>query len=246
MEETISLKELLQTLRKRMNLIVLMTLVAMIISGVYSFFIATPIYQSSTQMLVNHEKNDQQMYNTAEIQSNIQLIKTYNVIITSGAILDIVIDELQLNESVGSLKNKITVRSVSDSQVVNLTVQDSDPQKAAFIANKTAEVFQKEIIELMNVDNVKIIVPAEIGENASPVKPQPVLNIAIAMVIGLMLGTGLAFLLEYLDQTIKTEQDVEQVLDLPVLGSIATFDQNMGKKKKRAKSKSRVGSESIG
>lgn len=246
MEETISLQELVKTLRKRFNLIVLITLFAMVISGVFSFFVATPIYQASTQMLVNHEKTDQQMYNTGDIQSNIQLIKTYNVIITSAAVLDTVIDELNLDMSAGSLKNKISVQSVNDSQVVNLTVQDPDPAQAMAIANKTSEVFQEKIVELMNVDNVKIIVEAKMGETASPVKPKPLLNIAIAAVIGVMLGVGVAFLLEYLDQTIKTEQDIEKMLELPVLGAIAKFDQEAESKGRSAQRKSRVGSETIG
>ena len=64
---------------------------------------------------------------------------------------------------------------------MNVTVQDPDPQMAANIANKTAEVFQKEIVNLMNIDNVNILAKANIGENPSPVKPQPLLNIAIAL-----------------------------------------------------------------
>ena len=80
-----------------------------------------------------------------------------------------------------------------DSQVVNVTVQDPDPQMAANIANTTAEVFQKEIVNLMNIDNVNILAKANIGENPSPVKPQPLLNIAIALVVGLMAGVGLRF-----------------------------------------------------
>ena len=134
----------------------------------------------------------------------------------------------------------------SDSQVVNLTVQDPDPAQAMAIANKTSEVFQDKIVELMNVDNVKIIVEAKMGETASPVKPKPLLNIAIAAVIGVMLGVGVAFLLEYLDQTIKTEQDIEKMLELPVLGAIAKFDQEAESKGRNAQRKSRVGSETIG
>jgi capsular polysaccharide biosynthesis protein len=224
MEETISLKELFQTLKKRMSLIVIITVLAVMVAGIISFFIITPIYQASTQLLVNQAKNEQTEFTTNTVQTNLQLINTYNVIIKSPAILDKVADQLGSDLTAAQLNEKITVASQQDSQVVNVTVQDPDPQMAADIANMTAEVFQKEIVTLMNIDNINILAKADIGENPSPVKPQPLLNIAIALVVGLMAGVGLAFLLEYLDNTIKDEQDIEKVLGLPVLGVIATID----------------------
>jgi len=246
MEETISLKELMQTLRKRLNLIILITMAAVAIAGVISYFVLTPIYQSTTQLLVNQAKSDQPIYNPAEIQTNLQLIETYNVIMKSRAILDEVADELDLNMTASELDSKITVQSEKGSQVVNVIVQDPNPQRAAQIANKVAEVFQEKIVSIMNVDNVSILTKAEVGENASPVKPQPLLNIAIAFVVGAMAGVGLAFLLEYLDNTIKTEQDVEKFLGLPVLGAIATFEEQDMERTARAERKTRVRSETIG
>ncbi|SMQ85082.1 Capsular polysaccharide biosynthesis protein [Bacillus sp. OV166] len=224
MEETISLKELLETLKKRLLLIVSITLVAAIISGVVSYFLLTPIYQASTQILVNQKKNEQSVYNSNEVQTNLQLINTYNVIITSPVILDKVSKELDLNMTAAQLKEKITVGSEKDSQVVNLSVQDPDAEVATQIANKTAEVFKKEIANIMNVDNVSILAKADITENPDPIKPRPLLNVAIAIVVGLMAGVGLSFLLEYFNNTIKNEQDVEKILELPILGVIATID----------------------
>lgn len=224
MEETISLKELLQTLRKRLALIIAITLTAVIISGVVSFFFLTPIYQASTQLLVNQKKNDQTMYNTSELQSNLQLINTYNVIIKSPAILDLVAKELGNGLTASEINGKITVGSETDSQVVNISVQDEDPNQAAEIANTIATVFSKEIVELMSVDNVSILSPAIITDGQAPIKPQPVLNIAIALVVGLMAAVGLAFLLEYFDNTVKNEQDIEKTLELPILGVIAVIN----------------------
>jgi capsular polysaccharide biosynthesis protein len=225
MEETISLKELLETLKKRLLLIVSITVIAAIISGVVSYFVLTPIYQASTQILVNQkETKDQSLYNSNQVQTNLQLINTYNVIITSPAILDIVSEELNLDMTAAQLKGKITVGSEKDSQVVNLSVQDPDAKVAAQIANKTAEVFKEEISDIMNVNNVSILAKADVTENPSPIKPRPLLNVAIAMIVGLMASVGLAFLLEYFDNTIKNEQDVEKILGLPILGVIAMID----------------------
>ena len=225
MEETISLKELLQTLRKRLALILAITLTAVIISGVVSFFFLTPIYQASTQLLVNQKKDDQVMLNTNELQTNLQLINTYNVIIKSPAILDIVAKELGTGLTAQQINGKITVGSESDSQVVNISVQDEDPNMAAEIANTIANVFSTEIVNIMNVDNISILAKATVTDGQAPIKPQPLLNIAIALVVGLMAGVGLAFLLEYLDNTVKNEQDVEKVLELPILGVISVIEE---------------------
>lgn len=225
MEETISLKELLETLKKRLLLIVSITVIAAIISGVVSYYFLTPIYQASAQFLVNQKKNEQSLYNNSnEIQTNLQLINTYNALITSKRILNIVSEELDLDYTYEQLKGKITVGSEKDSQLVNLSVQDPDAKLAAQIANKTVEVFKKEIANNMNVDNVRIWAKADVSENPAPIKPRPLLNVAIAIVVGLMAGVGLAFLLEYFNNTIKNEQDVDKILGLPILGVIATID----------------------
>jgi capsular polysaccharide biosynthesis protein len=246
MEETISLRELMETLKKRLSLILLITVTAVIVSGAVSFFLLTPIYQSSAQILVNQSKTEQPAYNTGEIQANLQLINTYNVIIKSPAILEKVIEKKDLDMTADQLNGKITVQSEADSQVIKLSVQDTDPQQAADIANEIASVFQQEIKKIMNVDNVTILASAEVGENQSPIKPQPLLNIAIALVVGLMLGVGLAFLLEYLDNTIKTEQDVEKTLDLPVLGSITTIKDQKEIKTGRGARNARLRGETLG
>ncbi|MBD8004266.1 YveK family protein [Bacillus norwichensis] len=246
MEETISLRELMETIRKRLNLIVLITMAAVLISGIVSYFVITPIYQSSTQLLVNQTKSDQTIVNPGEIQTNLQLINTYSVIIKSAAILNQVNEDLDLGMTVSQLDKKITVQSEKDSQVVNITVQDPDPNQAAEIANQIATVFQKEIVDIMNVDNVSILAKAEVGETQSPVKPRPILNIAIAFIVGLMAGIGIAFLLEYLDNTVKTEQDVEKLLELPVLGAIATFEEQDMQKMSRTERSPRLRSETLG
>src|SRR6478752_10214534 len=223
MKETISLRDLFAVLRKRLWLIVLITIIAATVSGVISFFVLTPVYESKTQILVNQAKNDQQLYNNQTVQTNVQLINTYNDIIKSPAILDKVIKELKLDGSAQSLSGKIQVTNAENSQVAQIVVQDTSAKRATQIANTTASVFKKEVPKIMNVDNVSVLSKATLGESASPVKPQPLMNIAIAVVVGLMVGIGLSFLLEYLDNTLKTEQDIENILDLPVIGVITTI-----------------------
>ncbi|WP_416147688.1 YveK family protein [Salipaludibacillus sp. HK11] len=224
MEETISLKEIYDTLKKRISLIIVITIAAVALSAVVSYFILTPSYQASTQLLVNQSNEEGQAYTSGELRTNLDLINTYNVIITSPRIIEPAIEQLGLERSAGALRNQITVNSEGDSQVVSISVEDDDPAIAVQIANTLGTVFQEDIVEIMNVDNVSILTSAELSESPTPVSPNPPLNMAIAMVVGLMAAVGLAFLLEFLDNTIKTEEDVEQKLGIPVLASIARID----------------------
>jgi capsular polysaccharide biosynthesis protein len=235
LEETISLKELLDTLKKRLWLILAITFTAVLASGIVSYFFLTPIYQASTQILVNQKQTDQAAYNPSVVQTNLQLINTYNGIIKSNRILDIVIDEMDLNMTAEQMKGSITVGSESESQIVNISVQNADKKLAVDIANTIASVFKKEVVEIMNVDNVSVLAKATDAQTQSPIKPKPPLNIAIALVVGLMAGVGLAFLLEYFDNTVKNAQDIEKNLEMPVLGVISVIDENQmaARKQKR-------------
>ena len=191
-----------------------------IVSAIISFFFMTPIYQSSTQILVNQKKQDGTAIQLGEIQSNIQLTNTYKVII-----LDKVKEKLGLHVTTQDLNEKIEVVNEKDSQVVTVTAQDKDPKLARDIANTVAEIFKTEVVKIMNVDNVTILSEAEVAKNQSPIKPRPMLNVVIAFVVGLMASVGLVFLLEYLDNTVKKEEDVENLLGLPVLGIVTHMDE---------------------
>lgn len=220
MEETITLKEIAQIVKKRLGLIITLTLGAAIISGIFTSFFITPIYRANSQFLVNQNQSTTTV-ELNEIRTNVELINTYNVIIRSNRILNKVVDELQLTITAGALAEKISVSNEGGSQVVTVTATDPDPAMAVDLANVTVEVFQDQIDELMNVDNVTILNPAILSANPTPVSPNLVMNVAIAFVLGGMVGVGLAFLLEYLDTTVKTEDDVEKIVGLPVIGIIS-------------------------
>lgn len=221
MEETISLKEIFEVLKKRLVLIITLTLGAALVSGLVSYFLLTPTYQSTSQFIVNQKSSEDDSVDVNEIRSNVEIISTYNVIIKSSRILDQVVEELDLTISAGTLSTKLSVANEASSQVVTVTATDPDPEMATAIANQTVEIFENDIYELMNVDNVSVLTEATTAASPQAVSPNPPLNIAIALVLGAMVGVGLAFLLEYLDNTIKTEEDVEHKLELPVLGVIS-------------------------
>ncbi|MGP4074862.1 YveK family protein [Halobacillus sp. K22] len=251
MEETISLKEIIEVLKKRLLLIIGLAAGAAIISALVTFFVLTPSYEASSQFIVNQsqEETAENPYDVNDIRTNVELINTYNVIIKSPRILDQVVEELGLDATAGALSKKIQVSNAEQSQVVNVVATDEDPQQAAAIANTTVQVFKEDIPQLMNVDNVNVLSEAAVGSTPTQVSPQPLLNIAIALVVGIMVGVGIAFLLEYLDNTLKSEEDIESHLDLPVMGVVSTITEEDLPERRPTRKKTedtKVRSESIG
>lgn len=236
-EVEIDIKKIFLIIKKRLWLIVLIIILSVTVTAIVNFFILTPVYEASTELLVNQSESDTEtLYSYTDIQTDLKLINTYNVIIKSPRIIDIVISDYGIKLSSEQLIGKIKLSTVQDSQVISINVSDIDYGKAVIIANAIAETFQREIVDIMNVDNVQILTVAKDIANPVPVKPLPMLNIAISLVLGILIGLVLAFLLEYLDNSIKTDVDVERILGYPVLGSISIME-NKNKKEKYIKRK---------
>lgn len=234
MKETFSFQDLLKILRKRFVIIMSIMLVAVILSSVFTFLLSTPQYEASTQVLVNQNQNGEEPITSQELQSNREFINTYSVIMTSPEILEEVIEETNINSSVGELREKITVSSEEESQVAKITVQDADPKLAVSLVNSLTSIFEERIPEIMNIDNVSILSIAQLDNSNVPISPQPILNLSIATIIGLIIGTVFAFLLEVLDKTIKTEEDIENQTGLSILGTVPVMsDQDINNYKSK-------------
>lgn len=220
----LDLKDYLKIIRKRVWMILIIVLFTSIATGIVSYFFIKPVYEASTKLIVNKSNEGQGINQAVDINSvnlNLRLIDTYKEVIKTPRIMDKVVKEHpELELSTEQLIQKIRVSSVNNTQVMTLVVQDYSYDKAANIANAVSQVFQKEIPSIMKVDNVSLLNEALPKENPVPVKPNPKLNIAISLVVSLMIAVGIAFLLEYLDDTIKTEEDVLKYLELPTLTMI--------------------------
>lgn len=225
--EEISLREYFFILRKRLWLVILLTTVSVVVSGIVSYYVLEPEYQTFTTLIVGKPKDYQNVDNKLEYNElllNQKLVSTYGEIVKTRAVTDEVIEKLNLDMGYKEFKEKVNVNLVKDTEIIKLEVTDRNPELAAKIANETALVFMKNIKEIMMVENVQVIDEAQIPE--SPIKPRPKLNMAIAGVLGFMIGIFLIFLLEYLDNTIKTPEDVERYLDLPIIGTIPMVEKN--------------------
>lgn len=227
MEETIDLKEYFYIIKKRAWIIALITVTAMVASGIISFFLLSPVYETKTTLIVNTEQvNETNTITGDQLNVTQKLTLTYGEIIKSRTVIDEVIQALNLDMEYGEVSKMITVSPVKDTQIIAITVQDTNPQRAADIANTIPRVFTKEVKRITKANSVEVIDKAVVAEN--PIKPNKVMNIAIAGVLGVMIGLFIIFVLEYMDNKIKTPQDIEKHIELPILGVIP--NENMSKK----------------
>lgn len=218
--EEISIKELFFILKKWIWLIVGLLIVSMVISGLVSFYVLDKEYQAFTTLIVG-KPQDYKSENTLEYNDlilNQKLVSTYGELIKTRAVSDKVIANLKLPITFSQFASKVNVSLVKDTEIIKIQVNDGDPVLAANIANETAEVFMETVQEIMRVENVQVIDLAQVPN--VPVSPRPMMNIAIAGVLGVMLGVFIAFLKEFLDNSIKTPEDIEKYLGVPVLGTI--------------------------
>ena len=230
-EETIDLQEVFEILKKRLGLIVLLAIIGATVLGAFTNFFETPMYQTSTQLLVSRLESENNVTGS-EISANIQIINTFNDILVSPIILNQVIEELNLGITAGQLRGSMTAANRTNSQVITLRVQHESPTIARDVANTTAEIFERDLPTIMNVDSVHILAEAELPRG--PIANNLTINISMGFLGGAMMGMFLAFLLNFLDKRVKSEQEVEKLVNVPTLG-IIEFD----KKRKRERGSKR-------
>jgi capsular polysaccharide biosynthesis protein len=215
------LHEYLNILRKRWSLIVVITLVCTLISGVASYFIIKPTYKSDISVIIQKQdnadtKNTSMNYN--DVMMYQQLVKTYSEFVKSRAVGEDTIQKLNLNMKVETLQGMLSVAPQGTTEFLTITVKSKDAKQAMEIANQLALSLKDVSKNVTKSDNVEILDKAQMP--TSPDSPKPKLNMAIAFLLGLMVSAGVIFLLEYLDNTIKTPDDIEKLLGIPVIGTI--------------------------
>lgn len=225
--EEIDLKNILQMIFKRWWIIVTVVLLCTVVAAVVSLFFMDPVYQSNTTLYigkkVDMQKSSEVDYNDLMLGS--QLVKDYRELVNSRLVANQVIKDLKLNDiALDKFSKKLSVELKNDTRVIQISATDTDPIMAKTIANKVADVFMEKVVDIMQVENVKVIDTAEVSKH--PIKPNKKMNVAIGFVLGLMLGLGIVFLIEYLDNTVKTTEDIKKYLDLPVIGTIPVFPEN--------------------
>ncbi|MFR3174548.1 MAG: YveK family protein, partial [Clostridium sp.] len=221
-EQVISISEIIDAVKKRWKIIALCTLIATLVSGIFSFFIIAPTYEASTKIFIGKEGAESEGYNSSDVSMYQNLLKTYSELIKTKDLVNRAIDNSEYDLSINNALSSISVNTVTGTQILQISYKS----KSASIAKNMLENVTKEFInkaqELVPNGNVQVLEHVELPEK--PVAPNKTMNIAIAFILGMMVGFGIVFLLEYLDNTYKNKEQLEKDLDIPVLGVIPMSD----------------------
>lgn len=221
--EEINLKEFWDYYKRFIKYVVIAVLLCAILMFAYSSWIKKPMYSTSTTVvLVKNDEGTTSSSNSSIEQSDIvlnqKLVATYRQIIKSRLVVGQVIDELGLNYSIDKLSSRITVQAVDDTEILKITVTDANYDKAARIANKLTEVFDKEVTKIYNINNVSVIDVAE--ANTTPSNIHTLKDTVIAILVGFVLSSGVVFVIFYFDDILRDSDTLEKELELPVLAKV--------------------------
>jgi len=219
-ELTLDLRDILHIIQKRMKMIILITLACTLVSGVVSFYVIKPTYESKTSIIVGKPQGtdkSQTEYNDVMLYQ--KLIQTYQEIATSRVVAEQASSMLDQKYTAEQVQKLITVTPQTDTQILVISAKNGNPVESAKICSAVSQAFieQSKVVfptggDIQVMD--KAIVPV------SPVSPNKKMNLAIAFLIGLMGSMGLAFVREMMDRTIKSEDEVERYIGVPIIGMI--------------------------
>ena len=229
--EELDIIELLYALKNKVKYIIIAVILCAILGLVYSKFLVTPMYKSSTTFVLSKStdstvQNDVNQPSEAITQNDVtlnsKLVSTYSEIIKSKSIAKEVISSLGLDMTVDEFTSNVSVTSKDDTELIEITVSNEDSKLSADIANSLAEVFRERVNEIYKIDNLSVIDIAELSP--SPYTIRTVKNILLSALVGVISSCGVIFAIVYFDDTVKDEKDIEALLNIPVIASIPKLE----------------------
>lgn len=234
--EEIDLKDLFNIFWSKRTQILLIIAIFIVIGFMYSYIFLTPKYQASTSILLAKSNTSQSSDGTTitanDLTLNQKLVSTYSELLKLETVLNQVISNLEINKKVEELKKNISVSAKDDTEIIEIKVTDADAKMAQKIANETAQVFISKIAkEYYNMDNVYVVDAAK--EEKAPYNVNHIKDLVIFAIAGFVIASIYVFILNMLDTTVKSKEDIEKRLGLTVLTTIplCSFGQAKGGKR---------------
>ena len=225
-EQTIDLSALWLVIKKKMNVIIIITLLCTMISGIVTFFFIEPKYMSTVAVFINDIKTTSAGESGSQTINDInmyqQLVETYSTISKSRAVAEDTITKLDLDLSVRELQGMISSAAKGNTQFLNISITSNDREQAYKIANQMALSLKTVSLELRGIDIVQTLDAANVP--SSPSSPNLKMNIIIGFMLGLMISVFGVFVLQFLDKTVKDPSNIIDGLGLPFLGTIPLIE----------------------
>lgn len=215
---SVSLEEIFKVLKNRWKLILLFVLSSILVASIVLFFLIDPLYEINTKVFIGKEENQQKEYNISDIQMYQKLLKTYAEIIKTEDLITKSIEKDHLKIETKEALNNLTVVSLADTQILELKYRSKSPDEAIKLISSLKDEFIKLSLELVPNGNIEVIEEARFPTN--PISPNKKMGFLISIVLGLVLGFGTTFFVEFMDNTYKNKESLEKELDIPVLGTI--------------------------
>lgn len=231
MERELDIGQLLRVLLKKAQYIALITALAAVIGVAVSVLTTKPVYEAKAKMIVNADTS-RPIVGSDQLAASIKLVDTCSAIIGSRSVLVPVIQALNLPDSSDSLASRISVSSVNDTQIMEITVRYENVETAKAITAKIMEVAPPVIVEALEASSVKEV--EGVYASDTPISLSLTSTVILYTVLGFVLGCGLFIALHLLNNTFLTEYDIRQTLALPVLGVIPAVE-SCGKKREKVR-----------
>lgn len=224
-ESYIDLQSLLFAYLRKWWLIALCGAVAGGAFLLYTTQFVTPMYSTSVSFYVNNASPQQNSdtVSGSNLSVSRQLVETYVNIITSNRVMEKVSNALDGSYSVGSLKGMVSSSQVGDTEIFNIRVTHANPVEAAKIANTIAAIAPDEISYLIDGSSARVIDAAQVPTARS--SPDYTRTTMTGIVVGCALAIAYITLLHLTDVRIKTEEDLLDNYELPILGRVPDFAQ---------------------
>jgi capsular polysaccharide biosynthesis protein len=230
----LSLREILRVFWKRAWIIILVTLV-LVGTAVGASLVQTPVYEASAKLLLGQKQDEDQLPSNlmGSVEGLQQLTHTMAAAVDSRPVAEETIQRQGLQMNPQNLLDNLTVEQLEDTQFLQLTYSDTDPERAQEIVNAVSDVSSTKIAEAnASSSDITVMVWEYAAVPRAQISPDPVRNGLLALGLGLMLGVGLAFVLEFLDDHWRSPGEVEQVTGVPTLGIIREFKVAKNRKEK--------------
>lgn len=216
--EEINIKELCKYFLSKYYILLITIIISVLVGNIYLFYLQKPMYKSTTSLVLVSEENTSSSITQNDITLNNNLVSTYSEIIKSRTVLQDVIKNLNLNESVESLSNSVSVSSTTNTQLIKVEVRRKSSYEAKDIAQEIAQVFSEKIQNIYRIQNVSVIDEAEVAVN--PYNMNIVKQNIIYILGGIILSIGIIFIIFYFDTSIKDVKTVEEKLGLTVFSIV--------------------------